>query len=165
MRAAAANRAGPAAVGVVMALAGLLSLTRPAAAQQLSDEQLSVALAALPHVRSGLPSGTTALDPELFCAPRLAGWSCPAAVRDAARRLGLTLHGRAFTHVCPGAPATCRLVGAKSLIVLHPPQIDGREAEVRVDTWWRDSPNGSPVAHRRRELRLARTGAGWRVVR
>lgn len=140
----------------------VLALLAPAAGAQ-EGEVVEVVLAAIPAVRETLPSGPAALDPELLCSPRLAGWSCPDRVQEVARSHDLTLHSRYFTRVCPGDERSCRLVGARSLVHFTEPRVGRSTASLLVDVWWQGSDPRRPVSHRRTRLTLRRLQGDWVV--
>jgi hypothetical protein len=151
--------------GAALWLGALLALLpAPPARAQLSAEATEVVLAALPHVRSALPAGVAALDPEGLCHSGLTGWECPPRVHQVVRSLRLLLHGREFALVCFAGPDSCRLVGTSSLIGFEPPRVAGDQAALAVDVWWRTGGRPPVVAHRRRELLLTRQRGAWRVT-
>jgi hypothetical protein len=134
---------------------------RPAEAQMSGAAEL--VLAALPAVRETLPSGPAALDPQLLCTARLAGWSCPPEVSGAAADLGLMLHSRNFAYICPGDRRSCRLVSVRSLVHFTEPVVQGDTATLLLDVWWQTENRAQPVAHRRARLTFHRDAQGWKL--
>ncbi len=147
---------------LTVAAAGWLGV--PALQAQLRPE-VQLVLAALPSVREALPPGPAALDPQLLCTPRLAGWTCPKDVDTAAGGLGLMLHSRNFVHVCPGDRRSCRLVSARSLVLFSEPAIRGATATMMLDVWWQSDDRTRPVSHRRARLTFQRIGTTWQLDR
>lgn len=142
----------------------LLAGGAPEAEAQAGAAEIAVVRAALPALRASLPPGTAALDPEPFCEARLIGWDCPGDFRAAAEAHGFRLSGSTFTLVCVGGPASCRLVGAESLVKLSAPRISRREATLEATVWTRAGSGQRPVERRRARLTLARGPDGWEVV-
>lgn len=143
----------------------LLLLAAPAAAQEdVESDALEVTLAALRYVRGSLPAGPAALDAEIACDARLIGWNCPGPFRAAADSLGYRLGSHAFALVCLGGPRSCRLVGAESLVVLEPPEVDPRRATQKATIWWRPSPRSRSVLRRAFRITLERSRSGWEIV-
>lgn len=130
-----------------------------------ASSAVGLVVGALPQVRETIPPGPAALDPQILCSPRLAGWSCPAEVTRIAEELGFTLHSRNFTHVCPGDSRSCRLVAARSLLHFTEPEVRGNRGSVMLDVWWQTDNRARPVGHRRARLTLARESTGWKVTR
>jgi hypothetical protein len=152
-------------VGVVGALALLLAGVRPLEGQQAADT-IGVAVALFGHLRTQLPEGPAAVDPEPFCAPRLVGWRCAEPIRALAEELDLALNAREFTLICTGGPGSCRLLAVRSLVAFEGLEIDGRAGRARVTAslWWRTGAGMSPVSYRQRRITLARGAQGWTVT-
>jgi hypothetical protein len=147
------------------AMALLLAVARPAAAQQPADAE-GVAAAILTHLRGELPQGPAAVDPEPLCTARLVGWRCPGGVGALAERLGFALNAREFTLICMGGQGSCRLVNVRSLVSFEGLEIDGRTGRARVtaNLWWRTGAGASPVSYRQTRITLTRSGQEWSVA-
>jgi hypothetical protein len=141
----------------------LLPLLIAAGSPPQADERVEIAVAVLQHAHPELPAGAAAVDPGPLCVARLAAWSCPAPLQQTLDALRMRLSSRAFSHICPEGKGSCRLIGTEVLLQLHEPEIEGTEARVDLDVWWRN-PDGRPrIRHRHTRYHLEKRGGEWIV--
>jgi len=149
----------------VGALAPLLAGASPLEAQDAGDTT-AVAVALFRHLRTQLPEGPAAVDPEPFCTARLVGWRCADPLPALSEELDLALNAREFTLVCTGGRGSCRLLAVRSLVAFEGLEIDERAGRARVTAslWWRTGAGMSPVSYRQRRITLTRGRQGWTVT-
>ena len=151
---------------ILLLLAVLMAFPAAARAQPApGGDTTAIALLLLPQLRSTLPSGPAALDPEPFCETRLVGWRCSGPVRAMAQRLGLALNSREFTLICLGGG--CRLLNVLSLVEIETLAIEERagRASVAVSVWKREGQRGSAIVQQRQRYAFTRVRGTWQLDR
>lgn len=145
---------------VLSTLAAPAMFAAPVAAQGAGEAE-AVMRAAAQYALERLPSGQLKIDAHRTGAPE---------DRTIAQRLASALGGTTGTleaeRQCVDRldASTCRLEGTDLLLAISAPSINDDEAEVRVYAWYKQDSARQPVAEMTLRLRLARQGAGWRVV-
>ena len=144
--------------GAVLTAAMALGAWPAAAAAQTPEEAVMVAAGQWALER--LPGGAIRLDPH-----RTGQGAGEALARRLAGPLGAQLATLEDTRRCadPTDPSSCSL-DADVLLALAAPRISGDEAVIRVYAWHRSGDPRAPVAKESWDVRLARSGGGWRVV-
>ncbi|HEX6069385.1 MAG TPA: hypothetical protein VFZ18_06160 [Longimicrobiaceae bacterium] len=152
---------------LVALLTGTVALAAVGFRNTPQDPGLAAArLEAIASVRPRIRGGPVVLDASPLCTARLAQWRCPDPVAEALGRLDVVLGSRSFIHVCPEGTASCRLVGARHLMLVGRPSVRGRNARVDVEVISsRGEAGGQPLIRRGYQVHLVRRGAGWRVAR